>query len=143
VRKQVCKRIVRRIGELGFEDLPAYREYLESRHEEWQMLDSLCRITISRFYRDQGVFNALHTLVLPSLAMRVVADNEKEVRCWSAGCCSGEEPYTLQILWKLRVMPAEGRIFLRIIATDTDGELLERAEKGFFTESSLKALPRS
>jgi chemotaxis protein methyltransferase CheR len=142
VRKQVCKRLGRRIGELGLEGLIAYREYLGSHPEEWQILDSLCRITISCFYRDRSVFNVLRTLILPSLARRALKDNEKEVRCWSAGCCSGEEPYTLQILWKSRVMPAEGRdIPLRIIATDTDEELLERAERGFFTESSLRDLP--
>jgi len=142
VRKQVCKRLGRRIGWLGLEGLLAYREYLDSHHEEWQILDSLCRITISRFYRDRGVFDALRTLILPSLARRALTANEKEVRCWSAGCCSGEEPYTLQILWKLCVMPAEGRdIHLRIIATDTDEELLERAGKGLFSESSLRDLP--
>jgi len=142
VRKQVCKRLGRRIGELGLEGLLAYREYLDSHREEWQILDSLCRITISRFYRDQGVFNALRTLILPSLATRALKEGEEEVRCWSAGCCSGEEPYTLQILWKLCVMPAEGReISLRIIATDSDEELLERAAKGLFSESSLKELP--
>ena len=142
VRKQVCKRLGRRIGELGLEGLIAYREHLESHHEEWQILDSLCRVTISRFYRDRGVFDALRILILPSLARRALTVNEKEVRCWSAGCCSGEEPYTLQILWKLCVMPAEGRdIPLRIIATDSDKELLERAGKGLFLESSLRDLP--
>jgi len=142
VRKQVCKRLGRRIGELGLEGLIAYREYLGSHHEEWQILDSLCRITISRFYRDRGVFDALRTHILPSLATRALKEGEEEVCIWSAGCCSGEEPYTLQILWKLCVMPAEGReISLRIIATDTDEEMLERAEKGFFTESSLSDLP--
>ena len=142
VRKQVCKRLGRRIAELGLESVIAYRGYLDSHHEEWQILDSLCRITISRFYRDRVVFDALRTLILPFLARRSLADNEKEVRCWSAGCCSGEEPYTLQILWKLCVMPAEDRdIPLRIIASDTDEELLERASKGLFTESSLGALP--
>jgi len=106
------------------------------------MLDSLCRITISRFYRDRGVFDVLRTHILPSLARHAVSGGEEEVRCWSAGCCSGEEAYTLQIIWKLCVMRAEGRdIPLRIIATDTDDELLERAGEGLFEESSLRDLP--
>ena len=94
VRKQVCKRLTRRTGELGLPDLVAYREYLVSHHEEWQVLDSLCRVTISRFYRDRRVFDVLRFEILPTLARRALTDAEKEVRCWSAGCCSGEEPYT-------------------------------------------------
>jgi hypothetical protein len=53
VRRQVCKRINRRIKELGLADVAAYREHLERVPEEWPRLDALCRITISRFYRDR------------------------------------------------------------------------------------------
>jgi len=142
VRKQVCKRLSRRIVELGLSDLAAYMEYLGSHPEEWQVLDSLCRITISRFYRDKMVFDVLRSEILPTLAKRALTEGENEVRCWSAGCCSGEEPYTLQILWKICVLPVTGHdIPLRITATDTDMELLERAEKGSFTGSSLRDLP--
>jgi len=142
VRKQVCKRLSRRTGELGLSGLVAYMEYLGSHHEEWQVLDSLCRVTISRFYRDKRVFDVLRFEILPTLAKRALTDGENEVRCWSAGCCSGEEPYTLQILWKICVLPVTGQdIPLRIIATDTDQELLERAGKGSFMGSSLRDLP--
>lgn len=142
VRKQVCKRLGRRIGELGLSGPVAYREYLEGNPEEWQMLDSLCRITISRFYRDRRVFDALRIRILPSMAKRALTDGEKEVRCWSAGCCSGEEPYTLQILWKICVLPLHGQdIPLRIIATDADQELIKRAGNGSFQKSSLRDLP--
>jgi chemotaxis protein methyltransferase CheR len=71
-----------------------------------------------------------------------LTDGEKEVRCWSAGCCSGEEPYTLQILWKICVLPLIGQdIPLHIIATDTDQGLLDRAANGSFQKSSLRDLP--
>jgi chemotaxis protein methyltransferase CheR len=141
-RKLVCKRVVRRMGELGLSGPVDYREYLEGNHQEWQILDSLCRITISRFYRDRGVFDVLRSEILTSLAKRALTHGEKEVRCWSAGCCSGEEPYTLQILWKICVLPLIGQnIPLRIIATDTDQGLIERAGNGLFLKSSLRDLP--
>jgi len=142
VREQVFKRLSRRIGELGLSGLVAYREYLVNHHEEWQVLDSLCRVTISRFYRDKRVFDVLRFEILLTLARRALTNGEKEVRCWSAGCCSGEEPYTLQILWKICVLPVTGQdIPLRIIATDTDAELIGRAGKGSFMGSSLRDLP--
>src|SRR5262249_33755531 len=93
VRGQVCKRLHRRIRELALPDLDAYRAYLDTHAEEWPAVDALCRVTISRFRRDRGVFDALEHDILPALAAR-----EPEVRCWSIGCASGEEPYTLAIL---------------------------------------------
>lgn len=142
VRGQVCKRIGRRLAELGLPGLPAYREYLAGREEEWPLLDSMCRISISRFYRDRGVFAALGAEILPPLARSALKHGESEVRCWSAGCGSGEEPYALQILWKLSVSPAlPSKIPLQIVATDADPALLERAGKGCYPESSIKDLP--
>jgi len=141
VRKQVCKRIDRRIRELDLSDLPSYRQYLEMHKEEEKVLDFLCNITISRFYRDQMVFSRLETEILPLLAEKM-KDWPKQVRCWSVGCCSGEEPYTLQILWKLSVLPqVETDISLRILATDRDGSLIERAKKGFYPEGTFKDMP--
>ena len=59
VRGQVCKRIGRRLKELGLGDIDAYRSYLDKHSEEWEILDGLCRITISRFHRDRKVFECL------------------------------------------------------------------------------------
>ena len=53
VRRQVCKRIQRRLQELELCDISAYQSYLETYPAEWLVLDAYCRITISRFYRDQ------------------------------------------------------------------------------------------
>jgi len=68
VRSQVCKRIRRRLTSLALDELEAYQRYLETHADEWPHLDAMCRITISRFYRDRGVFEALETEVLPALA---------------------------------------------------------------------------
>jgi len=142
VRNQVCKRINRRISELGSPDLPSYKRLLDDNPEEWEILDSLCRITISRFYRDRGVFDILHSRILPALAKKASQNGTDQIRCWSAGCCSGEEAYTLQILWKMCLVPGmKQQLQLRIIATDIDPAVLERAQKGVYPESSLVDLP--
>jgi chemotaxis protein methyltransferase CheR len=138
VRGQVCKRIVRRVTELGLSGLSAYRSYIDNHPEEWSVLDSMCRITISRFWRDRGVFETLRSEVMPTLARNAQTNGEKEIRCWSAGCSSGEEPYTLQIIWKSLDIPA---LPLGITATDMDRNLLERAKRGDYQHSSLKDLP--
>ncbi len=141
VRGQVCKRIDRRIRELGLADIAAYRSFLENNADEWAVLDSLCCVTISRFYRDWGVFRALEHEVLVKLSEDAIARGEKELQCWSIGCASGEEPYTLAILWD-QVM---GRYFpsltIRILATDADENMIERAREGCYGSSSLASLP--
>jgi chemotaxis protein methyltransferase CheR len=93
VYKQVCKRLYRHMTELGFSDFSAYEVYLDDHPEEWQILDSMLQITISRFYRDRGVFDILCSTVLPSLAKDILLRGGNEVRCWTAGCCSGEETF--------------------------------------------------
>ena len=64
VRKQVGKRIRRRMRDLKLNGLSDYRCYLETHADEWARLDEICRITISRFYRDKGVFDELRDTVL-------------------------------------------------------------------------------
>ena len=143
VRKQVCKRIGRRINELSLADASAYAEYLSAHPKEWQMLDSLCWISISRFYRDRGVYDAVRDIVLPGLAEAAMRRGDETIAIWSAGCASGEEPYTLTLLWSMCLAQRFPDLTLRIIATDADERLLERAANGVYPRGCLKELPRS
>ena len=142
VRKQVCKRIQRRLHQLNLPNIAAYRVYLADRPSEWQILDSYCRITISRFYRDRAVFDRLQQTLLPELARQAIAHNQNELRCWSAGCASGEEPYSLNILWALSLQSQFPNATLQIVATDIDAHLLERARIGCYPFGSFKDFPR-
>jgi chemotaxis protein methyltransferase CheR len=126
VRRQVCRRISRRLAELGL-SADAYRTYLEGEEQEWDALARLCRVTISRFWRDRAVFEALRDEVLPALG--------PNVRAWSAGCASGEEPYSLVLA------AAEARVAIDVVATDVDPALLERAQSACYRDSSLRDLP--
>ncbi|MFQ5790614.1 MAG: CheR family methyltransferase [Acidobacteriota bacterium] len=141
VRRQVCKRVERRLRELGVGGTEAYRAYLAAHPDEWRVLDSLCRIPISSFYRDKGVFDYLGEHVLPSLAQMAVARPRRELRFWSAGCASGEEPYTLGILWKLGWASRFPALSVRVIATDLDPHLLGRARQACYRPSSLRDVP--
>ncbi len=140
MRRQVCKRLARRMRDLGVDDFAAYRARLESDPAEWRVLDQCCHITISRFFRDRGVFAALRTLVLPDIAARASREG-RNVRIWSAGCASGEEPYTIKILWDLEVAAVYPTVSLSIIASDVDDAMLVRARQGCFEPSSLHELP--
>jgi chemotaxis protein methyltransferase CheR len=142
VRRQVYKRINRRLRELRLPTLDAYRDYLEDHPAEWSTLDTFCWISISRFYRDQDVFQHLANEILPQLAELALARGENgELRCWSAGCAGGEEPYTIAITWQQRLANCFPTLRLRIIATDIDSEAIHRAERARYRSGSLKQLP--
>ena len=141
VRRLVCKRLAKRLQERDLPDLDAYGAYLESHPGEWALLDGDCRIPISRFYRDRGVFEALERGVLPVLAAAVAARGRRELACWSACCASGEESYTLAIVWRQELRQRFPGVAFRIVATDVDPHLLERARTGCYRASSLKELP--
>jgi len=141
VRRQVYKRIDRRLQELELPSLESYRHHMEDHPGEWATLDGLCWIQISRFYRDRGVFQHLEREILPQLAQRQVARGESELRCWSAGCAGGEEPYTLAIVWKQHLALRFPALDFRVVATDIDRQAIQRAERGCYHTSSMKELP--
>jgi chemotaxis protein methyltransferase CheR len=140
VRRQVCKRLKRRMSDLQLTDFATYRTRLEADPSEWQILDQACHITISRFFRDRGVFEVLRKRVLADIAARAKRER-REARAWSAGCASGEEAYTVKILWDLEVASSCPGVSLSITATDVDKTMLARARKGCFEPSSLRELP--
>ena len=141
VRGQVCKRIARRMRALALSDVTAYRVQLEGSSDEWAELEAMCRVTISRFYRDRAVWQALLETLLPGRAAAAVAEG-RALRCWSAGCASGEEPYSLAlVLEKLRVNAP--RLRYEILATDADTRVLERARAGCYPRGTLRELPRA
>jgi len=141
VRGQVRKRLARRLSELGLADLEAYKAHLETEAREWERLDCFCRITISRFYRDRALWDHLGDVLLPELSALADRRDDADLRCWSIGCASGEEPYTLAMVWRWKMDAVAKWPPLRILAGDADERLLARARRGVYDASSLRDLP--
>jgi chemotaxis protein methyltransferase CheR len=141
VHSQTSKRIHRRIKQLDVDGIAGYRSYLEKHSDEWQTLDALCRVTISRFYRDKQMFAFLEHEVLPDLAQRVIARGDDCLRVWSVGAGSGEEPYTIAIIWRLMLQQRFPDLRLQIIATDIDPNMIQRAQAACYDYASVKNLP--
>lgn len=141
VRRQVCRRVARRLRDLDLAGVAEYRIYLAKHPDEWERLDGLCRITISRFYRDRGMFDALADAVLPALVRQMRRRGESALRIWSAGCGSGEEPYTLAVVWAMELEPRHPGVRLDIVATDVDARVLHRAREACYAYGTLKRLP--
>lgn len=143
VHRLVCKRLNRRKAELGLGGFAEYRSWIEAHPDEWAHIDAMCRIPISRFYRDRDVFAALGATVLSAVAALAVRQERNTIRCWSAGCAAGEEPYTLVLAWHYQVAHDWPDIALRVIGTDADEMAISRAGMACYAASSLKELPES
>lgn len=141
VRKQVCKRLQRRLDHLQLKDLQLYRLYLESHPDEWPVLDSLCQITISRFYRDKLVFSFLEEQVFPRLLNSMHQRQQQNMRVWCVGSGAGEEPYTLALVWAKRFESKYHDTTISIIGSEINTELIERAERACYPYSAIKNLP--
>ncbi|MCG6938082.1 MAG: chemotaxis protein CheR [Gammaproteobacteria bacterium] len=141
VRKQVCKRIQRHIKQLKLTDAKEYQHYLQTHPDEWLIVDKLCRVTISRFYRDKVVLEHISKEVLPVLAQAAVTSGETIIRGWSAGCAAGEEAYSLVLMWDRLVSNYFPELDIQVIATDIDPVMLGHAISACYTYSSIKALP--
>ncbi len=131
-RRAVRRKLLARMRELGVSEFEDYRLLLSDDPHELLIFKRLLPVTISRFYRDPGVFDTLRDRVLPALIER-----RGRVEIWSAGAASGEEPYTLAMI-AMRYFPG---IAIAITATDIDQVCIERARAGVYQESSLRRLP--
>ncbi|MBI4864947.1 MAG: hypothetical protein HY815_32515 [Candidatus Riflebacteria bacterium] len=101
----------------------------------------LARVTVgeTQFFRHFPQFLALERLILPQL-LRQRAETQRKLVCWSAGCSSGEEPYSLAILL-CRMIPDADRWNITILGTDISEIALEHARRGSFTRWSFRSVP--
>lgn len=140
LRGQVCKRICRRMRELGLAEVDAYRALLERDHQEWARFDSFCRVTISRFYRDRTVFDALREPLLVELGARAVEES-RPLRIWCAGSASGEEPHSLLLVLRFAVITRVPGLRFELIGTELDPVLIDRACEASYPRATLQELP--
>jgi len=123
------RRLKVRMRALNIETFKEYEEYLKKNRDEQMKLKDTLTINVSKFFRNIEVFDILKDEIIPSI--------KEPVRCWSAGCSTGEEAYTIAII--LNEIGKEGKI----IGTDVDRDALEKAKEGVYTIFSMDEIPQS
>ena len=114
----------------------SYREFVQAIRENKEMLDEFVNyltINVSEFYRNPEQWAILEKDILPLLFEKF----GKPLKIWSAACSTGDEPYSLVMLLS-KFMPLRQ---IKIIATDIDKQILEKARLGIYNVKSLKGLP--
>jgi chemotaxis protein methyltransferase CheR len=136
----VHHRLSVRIRELGLSTLGDYLDLLEEPgiDDERDRLISAITTNVTRFYREPHHFDTLEREVLPALLTRARAGGR--VRLWSAGCSTGQEPYSIAASL-LALCPEAPRLDIRILATDIDAEVLGRAKRATYPGEEAQQLP--
>ncbi len=133
-------RLKDRLRENKMEHVDDYYKILLSDKEELKrMLDSVTT-NLTRFFRNQPHFDSLVHYVIPKL-VKLKRENpmeKKEIRIWSAGCSTGEEPYTIAMIMKEH-LPAEFSV--EILASDISFKSLVVAKQGFYPENRVIGVP--
>jgi two-component system CheB/CheR fusion protein len=131
----VARRIQRRVDLRRIESIPVYLEQLRGDPAELSSLYQDLLIGVTQFFRDLQAFETLEHEVIPALLDRVPPD--QELRVWIAGCATGEEAYSLAMLF-YEAFVAKGRaVNMKILATDVHHSSLEFAGIGIYGQDQL------
>ncbi|MDP2808175.1 MAG: protein-glutamate O-methyltransferase CheR [bacterium] len=133
------RRLAVRLRACQLSTYPEYAQRLAQDKSEYPKLLDALTINVTNFYRNPETFKAISTRVLPLLAGQ--SDQSRPLTIWSAGCSSGEEPYSLAILWREFSGGSGINRPCRIIATDIDRQSREKARQGIYDQNSMNEIP--
>ena len=138
-RASLQRRILRRMEMLGIESYLDYLDFLEVHPDEFPQLFNTILINVTGFFRDPEAWDTVTEEIVPRLLAS--KDDDAPIRVWSAGCASGEEPYTVAILLAEALGDEAFLRRVKIYATDVDAEALDQARAGLFEPKRMEAIP--
>lgn len=128
----VYSRLARRLRKLNLNNFTEYLEYVDVDDEEKKAFVNSLTTNLTHFFREDHHFDYLTETLFPDIFARKLS----RIRFWSAGCSTGEEPYTLAMVWEhLKDKPAN--IDFKILATDLDTNVLETGRQGIYSVDKL------
>lgn len=130
----IKRRLLSRMRSTSQATYSDYLHYLKSHAEELEPLRNALTINVTEFFRDLEVYNEIRNTLLPELFRQ-----RKRIQIWSAGCSSGEEPYSLAMILS-DMMMTNKEISAQIIATDIDEVVLAKAKTGVYPDKSMLKL---
>ncbi len=139
-REKFASAIDARLQELGIPDAATYHQRLAAAPRddaEWQHLTAHLVPGESYFFRDTGQIDLMQKTLLPALIAARRASGDLRLRIWSAGCSTGEEPYSLAAL-VYDLLPDLQDWRLLILGTDPNPDAIKRARTGRYTEWSFR-----
>lgn len=137
-------KLTARLEDLNLNTLEEYYYFLcydARRDKEFNLLTNALTINETSFFRNPPQINTFQNKILPEIMGKRRSENDLRLRVWSAGCSTGEEPYTLAIIIKEVLGQELYRWFIDILASDIDTTVISFAEKGIYSGYSLRNAP--
>jgi two-component system CheB/CheR fusion protein len=138
-RASLERRIQKRLQTVGVSSYDDYLDYLEVHPEEFAGLFNTVLINVTSFFRDTATWDYVRDVVVPELLTR--RDGNQRLRIWSAGCTSGEEAYTLAMIFAEALGAEEFKERVKIYATDIDEEALAKARQALYSDREVAEIP--
>jgi len=134
-------RIARRVRSLGLKSFDAYCDLIKNEKEGVEVLELINSITtnLTAFFREKHHFEFMHDVAIPEAIERNHAT--KQLRIWSAGCSTGEEPYSLAMTL-IETIPDIDQWNIQILATDIDSNVLNKASNGIYAADLVKDISK-
>lgn len=136
----ILRRIGRRMTVRHCRTMRDYADYLKTTPEEVGELVSAFLINVTQFFRDVEAFSYIKSEILPKLIARS-RERDRVLRFWTAGCATGEEPYSLAMLLTDLLGAELPEWSIKIFATDLDEAAVNFARRGLYSENLLKGMP--
>jgi chemotaxis protein methyltransferase CheR len=141
-RNLVYSRLSRRLRVLKLSSFRQYREYLAANAPELESFINAISTNLTKFFREAHHFDHFRTHVAVPFVQASHGKSGRRLRVWSAGCSTGEEPYTIAVVLK-REMPDIDRHDVRILATDIDTEVIAKGARGEYAMNAIDEVPKT
>lgn len=131
----ITSRLGKRIRDLGLKSYQDYLELVKRDQDEETLFFNLLTTNVTYFFREPWQFEYLKEMILPSMVETI---GDKTLRCWSAGCATGEEAYTLGMIL-LDVLPRDWTV--KVLASDICTSSLNYAAQGIYYKEQTQNIP--
>ncbi|MBN2247764.1 MAG: protein-glutamate O-methyltransferase CheR [Coriobacteriia bacterium] len=141
--RYVERRLAVRLNTLGIQTYAQYAAYLDRDPDEYHNLVDAITINVTQFFRDAEVFELFRCQVVPAIIEQKVARRQRVLRVWSAGCATGEEPYSLamSLLDQISRLGVD-TIVPTVIGTDLDRLAIATAKRAVYPVRQLEQIPK-
>ncbi len=138
----VKRRVSKRVRALGMRSLEEYRDLLCSPAGALEVPRFVNALTTNKtsFFREDHHFSHLRDIAIPALLSRSGYDRVQRLRIWSAGCSSGQEPYSIAMIVD-RTVGRKEHVDARILATDIDTDIIDYASRGVYSQHEALDVP--
>ncbi len=141
-RNLVYSRLSRRLRALGLTTFRQYREHLAADAAELESFINAISTNLTKFFREAHHFDHFRTHVAVPFVQGAHGAVGRRLRVWSAGCSTGEEPYTIAVVLKREIRDVD-RHDVRILATDIDTDVIGKGVCGEYPANSVDDVPKT